>query len=187
MSPSGITSMRVRSMPAPCAHSMRRGNSSSLTPLSATALILTARPAGLRRRHAVQHLVEIAPARHGAELVGIERVERDVDPLDAVARELGGVFRAVASRWWSASARRARPRQGAATASATSVMIPRRTNGSPPVSRSLRTPLAMKAVAQPVQLFEREHVAPWAGTSCPPPCSRRSGSRSGRSPTRADR
>ena len=33
-------------------------------------------------------------------------------------------------------------------------MIPRRTSGSPPVSRSLLTPLATKALTQPVELFE---------------------------------
>src|SRR6266567_8030387 len=37
--------MRVSSMPRPCAHSSSAGNSSSFTPLSATALILTLSPA----------------------------------------------------------------------------------------------------------------------------------------------
>ena len=83
MSPSGITSITVRSMPRPCAQASRSPISSSLTPLSATALIFTLQPGGLRGIDAGQHLVEVAPARDGAELVGIERVERDVDALDA--------------------------------------------------------------------------------------------------------
>ena len=38
-------------------------------------------------------------------------------------------------------------------------MMSRRTSGSPPVSRSLRTPLATKARAEPVELLERQQVA----------------------------
>ena len=49
-------------------------------------------PGGLRSIDAGQHLVEIAPARDGAELVGIQRIERNIDALDAVRLELGGVF-----------------------------------------------------------------------------------------------
>ena len=40
-----------------------------------------------------QDLVQLTPARDGAELVGIERVERDVDAFDAAARELARIFR----------------------------------------------------------------------------------------------
>ena len=39
----------------------------------------------LRGIDAGEHLVEVAPAGDGAEFVGIERVERDVDALDAAA------------------------------------------------------------------------------------------------------
>src|ERR1700686_5716776 len=48
---------------------------------------------GERGVDAGHDLVELAPARDGAELVGIERVERDVDALDAVTGELTGIFR----------------------------------------------------------------------------------------------
>ena len=51
---------------------------------------------------AVEHLVEVAPARDRAEFGGIERVERDVDALHAVGGELAGVFSRAGSRWWSA-------------------------------------------------------------------------------------
>ncbi len=47
----------------------------------------------LRRIDAGEHLVELAPARDGAELVGIERVEGDVDAPHAMARELMSIFR----------------------------------------------------------------------------------------------
>ena len=92
MSPSGITSMMVMSMPRPCAQATRSPSSSSLTPLSATALILTLSPAAWAASMPRKHLGQIAPAGDGAELVGIERVERDVDALDAIALELGGIF-----------------------------------------------------------------------------------------------
>ena len=49
-------------------------------------------------------------------------------------------------------------RRGGATASENSVMMPRRTSGSPPVSRSLRTPLRDEGRAQPVELLERQQV-----------------------------
>ena len=40
-----------------------------------------------------QHLVELAPTRDGAELVGIEGIERDIDAPHAMACELAGIFR----------------------------------------------------------------------------------------------
>ena len=47
---------------------------------------------GLRSVDPGEHLAEIAPARDRAEFIGVERVERNVDALDAVRPELGGVF-----------------------------------------------------------------------------------------------
>jgi hypothetical protein len=38
---------------------------------------------------AAQDLVEITPARDGAEFFGIERIERDIDALDAMSFEFG--------------------------------------------------------------------------------------------------
>ena len=133
-------------MPRPCAHSTRSPNSSSLTPLSATALILTLQPGRLRGIDAGQDLVELAPARDGAELVGVERVERDVDALDAVSRRARAAYfgscEPLVVSVSSSSAPVARWRESEAN----SVMMPRRTSGSPPVSRSLRTPRSMKAL-----------------------------------------
>ena len=55
---------------------------------------------GLGGVDAGDHLVELAPARDGAELVGIERVERDVDALDAAVVQLARRISSAASRWW---------------------------------------------------------------------------------------
>jgi hypothetical protein len=69
-----------------------------LKPLSATALILTRRPAGLRRVDAGQHLRQAAPAGDLGELRLVERVERDIDP----AHPRGQIGREAfeLSRWW---------------------------------------------------------------------------------------
>ena len=55
-----------------------------------------------------------------------------------------------------------------------------RTRGSPPVSLNFLTPRRMKAVHEPVELFERQELASSAGTSYARTCNRRSGSRNGR-------
>ena len=76
------------------------GNSSSLTPLSATALILILRPASCAASMPAR-TCEIAPTGNGAELVGVERIERHVDALDAAMRlSSRGIFAGAASRWW---------------------------------------------------------------------------------------
>ena len=46
----------------------------------------------LRRLDALQNLVEFAPAGDRPELVCVEGIERDVDALDAMRREFGGVL-----------------------------------------------------------------------------------------------
>ncbi len=43
---------------------------------------------------------QIAPAGDGAELRLVQRVERDVDALDAAGRQLLGEAWRAASRWW---------------------------------------------------------------------------------------
>ena len=85
--------MMVRSMPRPCAHATRSPSSSSFTPLQRDRVDLHREAGGLRGVDPGQHLVELAPARDRAELVRVERVERDVDALHAAVGELGGVFR----------------------------------------------------------------------------------------------
>ena len=54
---------------------------------------LDAQAGGFRGRDAVEHLVELAPAGDRAELVGVERIERDVDPLPPMRGELLRIFR----------------------------------------------------------------------------------------------
>src|SRR5271163_4760147 len=94
-SPSGITSMKVRSIPAPWAHSTSVTNSSSLTPLRATEgdrIDLDGDAGVLGGLDAFQHLVEVAPAGDDAELGCIEGVEGDIDALDPVGGEFASVF-----------------------------------------------------------------------------------------------
>ena len=79
-------------MPRPCAQSMRSADFVFIDALERHGVDLHLQTGGKRRVNAGQHLVEIAPARDGAELVGIQRVERNIDALDAVRLELGGVF-----------------------------------------------------------------------------------------------
>src|SRR5215468_5447593 len=101
-------------------------------------------PRVLRGLDAVENLIEIAPPRHSAELRRVERVERNIDAPDPVSRRSAAYFLSwepLVVRVSSSSAPDPRWR----ASEATSVMMPRRTSGSPPVSRSLRTPLAMKA------------------------------------------
>jgi hypothetical protein len=50
-------------------------------------------PSRLRGIDAAQNLAELTPARDGAELVGVERVERDIDSAHAERRQLLGMFR----------------------------------------------------------------------------------------------
>ncbi len=53
---------------------------------------LDGEPGVLRGLDAVENLIEVTPARHGAELRGIEGIERDVDAPDPVSREIGCIF-----------------------------------------------------------------------------------------------
>ena len=129
--------------------------------------------------------VEVAPAGDAAELVGIERVERDIDPADAAvgklvreSRELGAVGR-----------QRQLVERAAlemAPSRAKRVITLRRTSGSPPVMRSLRVPSRRKPST--AGRVPRATACPaWAESSCPRTCNRRSGNRSGPSPRRAHR
>ena len=93
MSPSGITSMMVRSMPRPCDHASEIAKLVLVHALERDRVDLDREAGALRGVDPGQHLVEFAPARDRAELVGIERVERDVDALHAAVRQLARVFR----------------------------------------------------------------------------------------------
>ena len=66
-------------MPRPCAHSSRVGDLVLVYALQRDRVDLDLETRGLRGVDAGHHLVELAPAGDGAELVRVERVERHVD------------------------------------------------------------------------------------------------------------
>ena len=178
MSPSGMVSIRVRSKPSAPHQAIIRSNSSSLTPLSATMLILTWRPAAFRRRDAGHHLVVLAPAGDRLEARGIQGVERDVDAPHAVLVQLGGEALELAAVGGDGQlVERARAQMAAERSEQAHDVAPDQglAAGQPDLAHAE----VDEGRAQPVQLLEREQV-PWAGRSCPRPCSTRSGNRSGR-------
>ena len=144
-------------MPRPCAHSSRAGNSSSFTPLSATALILTLRPAACAASMPARTLSS-SPQRVMARNLSGSSVSSETlmrrTPWPASSAAYFGSCEPLVVSVSSSSAPVARWRDSEAN----SVMMPRRTSGSPPVSRSLRTPARDEGAAQAVELFEREQV-----------------------------
>ena len=144
ISPSGITSISVRSMPRPCAHSSSRGNSSPLTSLSATALILIFRPAACAASIPASTWSN-APQRVMARNFSASSVSSETlirrTPAAAIASAYLASCEPLVVKVSSSSAPEARCR----ASELTSVMMPRRTSGSPPVRRSFRTPRATKA------------------------------------------
>ena len=83
--------MKTRSKPSPPAQATRSSSSSSLTPRSATVLILTASPARFAACEPFEHLVEPAAAGDLGEFRRVERIDRDVDPPHAAFAQLVGV------------------------------------------------------------------------------------------------
>ena len=85
-------------MPRPWAHSSSVSISSSLTPLSATVLILTLRPASCAASMPCITLVEIAPAGDARGTCPRPGIEGDIDPPHAAGGEvprIAGKLRAV--------------------------------------------------------------------------------------------
>ena len=132
------------------------------------------------------HLVEIAPARDGRNLSGSSVSSETLMRRTPQSRQSRGILAScvplVVSVSSSSAPEREVPRQRA-----NSVMMPRAHQRLAAGQAQLAHALGDEGGAQPVELLEREQVAPWAGRSCAPTCNRRSGSRSGRSPRRADR
>ena len=137
--------MRVSSMPRPCAHSSSAGNSSSFTPLSATALILTLSPAACAASMPAKTLSS-SPQRVMARNLSGSSVSSETlmrrTPWPASSPAYFGSCEPLVVSVSSSSA----PVERWRASEATSVMIPRRTSGSPPVSLSFLTPRAMKAL-----------------------------------------
>ena len=90
MSPIGITSISVSPMPLPCAHSISEGISSSFMSFQGNGVDLDRKARRTRRFDAGQNLIQITPAGDGAELGGIERIQRHVDAADAAIGEFVG-------------------------------------------------------------------------------------------------
>ena len=140
---------------APCAQRIRSSISSSLTSFSATALILIVRPAACAASMPAMTLSRSPQRVIAWNFVRVERVDRDVDALDAAVGELAGDSGRAASRWWSASARRARRCRDGARASATElhdVLAHQRLAAGQP---QLADALVDEGRAEPVEFLER--------------------------------
>ena len=144
MSPIGMTSISVSAMPLPCAHSISEGISSSLRFFSATALILTARPAE-RAASMPPRTLSRSPQRVMARNLAASRVSsetlmrRTPQSRNSPAKRASCEPLVVSVSSLSAPVSRWRDSER------TSDITLRRTSGSPPVKRSFRTPLAMNA------------------------------------------
>ena len=128
----------------------------------------------------------VAPAGHRAELVGVERVERDVDPPDAAVGELVGVARELRAVGGQRDlVERAAVEVTPEAAEQRHHVAPdeRLAAGDPQLARPRRRRRPSTGGRAP-----RATGCPaWAGNSCPRTCNRRSGSRSGPSPRPAHR
>ncbi len=156
--PSGMTSMKVRSKPRPCAQATSAGASSSLKPLSATALSLTFRPAWRAASMPAMTLARSPQRVTARNFVGVERVERDVDALDAAIRQFGGVAREL----------RAVGRQRQLVERAAVEMPRKRAEQGHDVAPHQRLAAGdaqfarsqpHEGRAQPIELLQRQHVA----------------------------
>ena len=88
---------------------------------------------GARRLDAGEHAGKIAPAGDGGEALGVQRVEADVQAVDAGRAQRARPARPAGGRWWTARCRR---RPGIARSRRTRSTRSRRTVGSPPVRRT---------------------------------------------------
>ena len=155
-------------------------------PRSATALVFTRRPAATAASIPASTRARSPRAGQRAEPIRIERVDRDVDRRQPGRgerrREVGE--QVTVGRHHDLVDPGHRARSGA-----TSSTIPLRTVGSPPVSRTLRTPSRANTAHDPLELLEGQHRGARleldAARRAPRACSRSSGSCSDRSPTPA--
>ena len=173
-------------MPRPCAHSIRRGEFVLVHALERDGVDLDLEAGGLRGVDAFEHLVEspqrVTARNFSGSSVSSETLMRRTPHAASSAAYFSSCDPLVVSVSSSSA-----PARGGATASANerhdAAPHQRLAAGQPKLAHAARD----EGRAQPVELFERQQVALWAGTTCAPPCNRRSGNRSGRSPTRADR
>ena len=144
-SPRGMTSIRVRSKPRSPHQAMRVSNSSSLTPLRATVLILTSSPAAVAASMPSSTRSSwpqrVTAAKRRASRVSRETLTRRTPQSarsDAYLASRLPLVVSVSSSRPPRSRWRDRLRNKA--------MMSRLTSGSPPVRRNLRTPLSIKAL-----------------------------------------
>ena len=154
---SGMNSMKRTWKAVERANSAKRSASSSVKSRIATALTLIGRTCGKARDRLepAQHLGQGVAAGHLEEAVALERVDRDVDPVDPGRRQRGG----VALEQVAVGRQRqvvGGPRSAASIE--TSFGNSRRTSGSPPVRRTSSTPIATEQPHQPLDLLEAEDL-----------------------------
>ena len=144
-------------MPRPCAHSISAGDFVLVDAPERHRIDLDLEPGRLRGVDAGKHLVEIAPARDGAELVGVERIERDIDALDAVTCQLAGKARQLGAvgrqRQLVERAAREMPRERADQRH-----DPAADQRLAAGKAELAHPLGDERGAQPVELLEGEQI-----------------------------
>ena len=141
----GMTSMKVRSMPRDAHHSASANSSSSLKPARATVLIFTCRPAAwaasMPRRTCGSRPQRVTRANFASSSVSRDTLIRRT-PAAARGAAKRSSCEPLVVRVISSSAPEARWRDMPSK----KPMMPRRTRGSPPVMRSLRTPRRTKAL-----------------------------------------
>ena len=144
ISPMGMTSMMVRSKPSSPHHAIMASNSSSFMPFSATILILTSSSASLAAARPVITLSSLPQRVMDWNLAG-SRVSRETlmrrTPASLRSPACLASWVALVVSVNSSSS----PERVSSPSRRTSQMMLRRTNGSPPVRRSLRTPRRTKA------------------------------------------
>ena len=179
MSPIGITSISVSAMPLPCAHCISDGISSSFRFFSATALILTARPAA-RAASMPPRTLSRSPQRvialnFAGSSVSSETLMRRTPQSAQFAgearqlRAVGGERQFIERAGVEVARQRAHQRHHVAPDQ-------RLAAGQPQFPHALGD----EGRAQPVEFLQRQADRPWAGTSCLPTCNRSSAGRSDR-------
>jgi hypothetical protein len=88
-----MVSIRVMSAPRPWAHWIRAGSSLGVVVLERHGVDLDLDPGRQGRVDPGQHLGQVAAPGQPAEQVGLEGVERDIDPPHAQPGQVGGVTR----------------------------------------------------------------------------------------------
>ena len=144
MSPIGMVSIRQRSCPSAPHQASMSPSSFSFSPRSATALIFTCSPAAFAAA-----IPSRTPSSLPQRVIRLNRAGSSVSMLTLMRRTPASASpRACLASCvpFVVSVSSSSPSPIRAPSRRTSVITSRRTSGSPPVSRSLRTPCRMNAV-----------------------------------------